>query len=141
MARSSPTKNAVQYMAGFGALYIAYELALQGKLGTDLRLSAEWLREQIRRGAGGGAGPGQPPGAPPAAGSGSAPTPGPASASARLRTMLAANPNLYRQMLDWQAARVANGEDPYNWWAFRQHLRGLGAPDPGDYPPDEFSPR
>lgn len=48
------------------------------------------------------------------------------------------NPNLRRQMLDWQAARRQLGQDPHDWAAFRAHLIAVGAPDPGGHEADGF---
>ncbi|HEY7062460.1 MAG TPA: hypothetical protein VII06_13355 [Chloroflexota bacterium] len=48
------------------------------------------------------------------------------------------NPNIRSQYDDWRNARSANGEDPVDWGAFRQHEQALGAPDPGERPPDDF---
>jgi len=44
--------------------------------------------------------------------------------------MAADNPNLRAQYDEWREARSANGEDPVDWGAFRDHLLALGAPDP-----------
>ena len=40
-------------------------------------------------------------------------------------------PDLRRHLDEWQDARKGNGEEPYNYAAFRQHLLLIGAPDPG----------
>ena len=48
------------------------------------------------------------------------------------------NPGILDQYLEWRDARVANGEDPVDWGAFREHLLAIGAPDPGTRPPDDF---
>src|SRR5262245_3698589 len=48
--------------------------------------------------------------------------------------MAAANPNIRQQTADWQLARAQNGQDPNDWLAFRAHLIGIGAPDPGPAP-------
>ena len=50
----------------------------------------------------------------------------------------AENPNIRSQYDEWRDARSANGEDPVDWGAFQQHLSGIGAPDPGGRPPDDF---
>ena len=39
---------------------------------------------------------------------------------------------------EWRNARSANGEDPSDWQAFRDHLSAIGAPDPGG-PPDDWA--
>jgi hypothetical protein len=57
---------------------------------------------------------------------------------ANLQELVAANPNFVRQMWDWKAKRIARLENPYDWAAFRTHLTGIGAPDPGPVPPKEF---
>ncbi|MDQ6675644.1 MAG: heme peroxidase family protein, partial [Chloroflexota bacterium] len=43
-----------------------------------------------------------------------------------------ANPNIVQQLLDWRQQRRQNGQDPFDFAAFRQHLLDLGAPDVGD---------
>jgi hypothetical protein len=48
------------------------------------------------------------------------------------------NPNFCAQMAEWQAARKAGSEDPYDWAAFRTHLVSVYAPDPGPTAPPEF---
>jgi hypothetical protein len=48
------------------------------------------------------------------------------------------NPNITQQAAEWRAARAANGEDPDDWHAFREHLQAIGAPDPGDDEADDF---
>jgi hypothetical protein len=48
------------------------------------------------------------------------------------------NPNIYQQIVEWQSARIKRGENPCDWAAFRQHLGGIGAPDPGPTPFTEF---
>lgn len=48
------------------------------------------------------------------------------------------NPNLTQQIQEWQVARLQNGEEPFDWEAFRTHQSGMGNPDPGDTPPPEF---
>lgn len=47
-----------------------------------------------------------------------------------------ANPNIIMQSADWHGLRRDRGEDPNDYQAFRQHIIALGAPDPGDTPPD-----
>ena len=58
--------------------------------------------------------------------------------SARLQQIVAMNPNFILQAKTWKAERRARGEDPNNWYALRQHLVAIGAPDPGDPAPPEF---
>jgi len=48
------------------------------------------------------------------------------------------NPNIQAQLDEWRNARSANGEDPADWQAFRDHLLAIGAPDPGG-PPDDWA--
>jgi len=50
------------------------------------------------------------------------------------------NPNLEGQLRVWRAARRGNGEDPFDYTAFREHLRAIGAPDPGEVEFLEFCP-
>ncbi len=50
----------------------------------------------------------------------------------------AENPNIRQQYDEWREARAAAGEDPVDWGAFREHLIAIGAPDPGERPPDDF---
>lgn len=42
------------------------------------------------------------------------------------------------RLAEWQTARKDNGEDPYDYAAFRQHLVLTGAPDPGTVEFDGF---
>ena len=41
------------------------------------------------------------------------------------------NPNIRRQLAEWQQARRQNSEDPNEYDACRRHLRALGVADPG----------
>ncbi len=41
---------------------------------------------------------------------------------------------------EWAAARIANGEDPEDFDAFRQHLIAVGGPDLGEQAPEEARP-
>jgi len=41
------------------------------------------------------------------------------------------NPNAEQQAAEWQAARLANGEDPNDWEAFRAHVTTISGADPG----------
>ena len=56
-----------------------------------------------------------------------------------LEDLEADNPNIRQQAAEWRQARAANGEDPNDWDAFREHLMAIGAPDPGDEEPDDFA--
>src|SRR5262249_41899768 len=49
-----------------------------------------------------------------------------------------ANPNIREQYDIWREERSNAGEDAVDWEAFRQHVLAIGAPDPGDWPPDDF---
>ena len=51
--------------------------------------------------------------------------------SGNLSAMQAQNPNIVRQINEWQPLRAARGEDPLNWEAFRAHERAMNNPDPG----------
>ena len=57
---------------------------------------------------------------------------------AALSALCEANANIEEQMTRWKQQRFADGEDPLDWTAFKQHLLAIGAPDPGDEAPDEF---
>jgi hypothetical protein len=48
------------------------------------------------------------------------------------------NPNIREQYDTWRELRAQNGEDPTDWEEFRQHVKRLGAPDPGPTPADDF---
>lgn len=48
------------------------------------------------------------------------------------------NPNIRQQYEEWRDQREQAMEDPNDWEAFRQHLLAIGAPDPGEQPPEEF---
>jgi hypothetical protein len=50
----------------------------------------------------------------------------------------AENTNIRQQLQEWREQREANGEDPTDFAAFRQHLLDLGAPDPGEEAPEDF---
>jgi hypothetical protein len=58
---------------------------------------------------------------------------------AALAELAEENPNVEQQVREWQDARRANGEDPNDWAACREHLMAIGAPDPGDEEPDDFA--
>ncbi len=57
---------------------------------------------------------------------------------ARLEELRRANAQIEEQMEQWKKQRYANGENPLDWAAFREHLLAIGAPDPGESAPDEF---
>ena len=48
------------------------------------------------------------------------------------------NPNIRQQYDEWREQRTANGEDPTDYQAFRQHVMAIGAPDPGERESDDF---
>jgi len=52
--------------------------------------------------------------------------------------LVAENPNVREQYDEWRTLRSQNGEDPTDYAAFRQHLIGIGAPDPGEQEVDDF---
>lgn len=60
------------------------------------------------------------------------------NAGGDLASMVSANPNFVAQMWAWKAERISRLESPYEWEAFRTHLKNIGAPDPGSAPPREF---
>ncbi len=51
-----------------------------------------------------------------------------------MRGPVTSNPWLLDQWNRWQAERMARNLDANDWEAFRLHMRGLRAPDPGDTP-------
>jgi hypothetical protein len=55
-----------------------------------------------------------------------------------LTELEADDPNIRQQLEEWRKEREANGEDPADYTAFRQHLLDLGAPDPGEEAPEDF---
>ena len=55
-----------------------------------------------------------------------------------LEELRAENEAIEQQMQDWKRQRFANGENPMDWVAFRNHVQQLGAQDPGELAPDEF---
>jgi len=57
---------------------------------------------------------------------------------ARLTDLERQNPNLRQQYAEWRTQRQQRGESVTDYEAFRAHLRGIGAPDPGDEAFDEF---
>jgi hypothetical protein len=52
--------------------------------------------------------------------------------------MAADNPNIRSQYDEWREARAASGGDPTDWFAFRDHLIAIGAPDPGTRAADDL---
>lgn len=82
----------------------------------------------------------------PTCGTGTVPAPAPPNGGACCASQLSpaayiaatGNTNIYQQIREWQQARRQNGENPCDWSAFRAHLRGIGAPDPGPTPFREF---
>jgi len=48
------------------------------------------------------------------------------------------NPNIRQQYDTWRNERAQKGQDPTDWDEFRQFVMYIGAPDPGDRPPDDF---
>ena len=42
------------------------------------------------------------------------------------------NPNVRQQNDEWKKERVQRGQDPADAAAFREHQKGIGAPDPGE---------
>lgn len=50
------------------------------------------------------------------------------------------NPNVEQQYQEWRDARRSRHEDPFDMEAFRKHLVGIGAPDPGTPQTYEGSP-
>ena len=65
------------------------------------------------------------------------PPPG-GNCTGNLEMMRQVNPNIISQMATWKALRSARGEDPKDWAAFRAHVIGILAPDPGPAAPPEF---
>jgi hypothetical protein len=55
-----------------------------------------------------------------------------------LDDLQSSNGSFSEQMTAWRQQRYADGENPLDWTAFRRHLLTIGAPDPGETPPDEF---
>jgi len=53
-------------------------------------------------------------------------------------SLAADNPNIREQADTWREQRAANGENAAWWPDFRQHVLALGAPDPGEEPPDDW---
>ena len=48
------------------------------------------------------------------------------------------NPVIRQQYEQWRSQRQQGGEDVNDYQAFRQHVRGLGAADPGENEFEEF---
>ena len=57
---------------------------------------------------------------------------------ARLQDMEGDNANIMRQHQEWQEQRRSNNEDANDWSAFREHLKAIGAPDPGEDEAEDF---
>ena len=57
---------------------------------------------------------------------------------ARLSDMEGDNANIMHQHKEWQAERRSNNEDVNDWNAFREHLKAIGAPDPGEEEAEDF---
>ncbi len=49
-----------------------------------------------------------------------------------------ANANIRQQHKEWQEQRRSNNQDPNDWNAFREHMKGIGAPDPGEEEAEDF---
>ena len=59
--------------------------------------------------------------------------------AATLSELQQQNPNIRSQIEVWQRERANNGQSPADWEAFRQHAMAIGAPDPGQEAPHEFT--
>ena len=57
---------------------------------------------------------------------------------ARLQDMEGDNANIRQQHREWQEQRRSNDEDTNDWSAFRDHLKAIGAPDPGEDEAEDF---
>ncbi|HEU5317659.1 MAG TPA: hypothetical protein VFX49_16220 [Chloroflexota bacterium] len=57
---------------------------------------------------------------------------------ARISDHEESNANIRSQHQEWQQQRRANGEDANDWNAFREHLKAIGAPDPGEEEAEDF---
>ena len=57
---------------------------------------------------------------------------------ARLQDMEGDNANIMHQHKEWQSQRRENNEDANDWSAFREHLKAIGAPDPGEEEAEDF---
>ena len=57
---------------------------------------------------------------------------------ARLSDMEGDNANIMQQHREWQEQRRHNNEDANDWSAFREHLKAIGAPDPGEEEAEDF---
>jgi len=88
----------------------------------------EWLR--MHPGALGGSGSGgSAPGAPSLSYSTGSSTSATQTSAPAIR-----DPNFTAHAAGWRQARVANGQDPNDWSAFRTFELQIGAPDPGGVP-------
>jgi hypothetical protein len=57
---------------------------------------------------------------------------------ARMEDLERDNPNFRSQYSEWRQQRTQNNEDANDYQAFRAHLQGIGAPDPGEEQFEEF---
>ena len=57
---------------------------------------------------------------------------------ARLKEMEGDNANISSQHREWQDERKGKNEDVNDWSAFRDHLKAIGAPDPGEDEAEDF---
>jgi len=57
---------------------------------------------------------------------------------ARIADMEQDNANVRDQHREWQEQRRGNNQDANDWNAFREHLKGIGAPDPGEDEAEDF---
>ncbi len=127
--------DATQLIMYGGLGYVAYRLALEGKLGVNAQQKAvQWF---------GGGTTGTLPGGPNSGTQQPAPSTShyhpPAGPYGSYAAMAAANPNFGAQMLEWQRLRDQRGEDPWDWNNFRGYEMAIGAPDPGPLPCAEFA--
>jgi hypothetical protein len=58
---------------------------------------------------------------------------------ATLQQLSEDNPNITQQYDEWRALRSERGEDASDYQAFRQHVMTIGAPDPGEDEPEDFT--
>lgn len=56
----------------------------------------------------------------------------------RLTDLERMNPNIRSQWSAWRQQRLTSNEDANDYGAFRKHLQGMGAPDPGEEPFEEW---
>lgn len=118
MARKNQTTQLLVYGAGG---YLLYSVAIKGNLGDGAYKVAASARDTVKgllSGVTGGTGAG--------------------IQGSVIGAITAANPNFDAQLIQWQTERSANGENPYDWAAFRAHEIAIGAPDPGPTAPTQF---